>query len=300
MPLPPNDTAPDSGVIHNIGYRGYQGPRLGRGYATGALFVQGLRAAYGLGRSGKSKVLPMLVAAALALPALVIVAVAIIMKLDKLSVGYADYISLSVMGIFVLMFLAAQAPVLMSRDLRHNTVPLYFSRPITRTDYVQARFLAMAAALMLLMTVPLVLLYLGALLAGLPFGENTGQFAQGLFAALLYSVLYSAIGLLIAAATPRRGFGVAAIMGVMFVSIPLVGIVYGLSSGVGPAPESANWAALLSPSTVVHGLVNEMFSITTGGSLHAPGGIGIAVFALETAVLTGGSYWLLLRRYRNI
>ncbi|WP_457033274.1 ABC transporter permease [Kitasatospora sp. P5_F3] len=299
MSLPP-DTAPDSGVIHNIGYRGYQGPRLGRGYATGALFVQGLRAAYGLGRSGKSKVLPMLVAAALALPALVIVALAIITKSDDLGVGYADYISLSVMGIFVLMFLAAQAPVLMSRDLRHNTVPLYFSRPITRVDYVQARYLAMAAALMLLMTVPLVLLYLGALLAGLPFGENTEHFAQGLFAALLYSVLYSAIGLLIAAATPRRGFGVAAIMGVMFVSIPLVGIVFGLSSGVGPAPESANWAAVLSPSTVVHALVNEMFSITTGGSLHAPGGLGIAVFALETAVLTGGSYWLLLRRYRNI
>ncbi|WP_405018550.1 ABC transporter permease [Kitasatospora sp. NBC_00070] len=300
MSLPP-DTAPDSGVIHNIGYRSYQGPRLGRGYATGALFVQGLRAAYGLGRSGKSKVLPMLVAAALALPALIFVAVAIITKSDKLAVGYADYISLSVMGIFVLLFLAAQAPVLMSRDLRHNTVPLYFSRPITRGDYVQARFLAMAAALMLLMTVPLVLLYVGALLAGLPFGENTGHFAQGLFAALIYSALYSAIGLLIAAATPRRGFGVAAIMGVMFVSIPLVGIVYGLGSpGVGPAPESANWAAVLSPSTLVHGLVNEIFSITTGGSMHAPGGLGIAVFALETAVLTGGSYWLLQRRYRNI
>jgi ABC-2 type transport system permease protein len=301
MSLPPRDTAPDSGVIHDIGYRGYQGTRLGRGYATRSLFVQGLRAAYGLGRSGKSKVLPMLVAAALALPASVIVAVAIVMKLDRLAVGYTDYISPTSTGIFVLIFLASQAPVLMSRDLRHNTVPLYFSRPITRGDYVKARFLAMAAALMLLMTLPLVLLYLGALLAGLPFGENTGDFAQGLFAALLYSALYSAIGLLIAAATPRRGFGVAAIMGVMFVSIPLVGIVYGLSSaGVGPAPESANWAALLSPGTVVHALVNEVFSITTGGTLHAPGGLGIAVFALETALLTGGSYWLLLRRYRNI
>lgn len=188
----------------------------------------------------------------------------------------------------------------MSRDLRHNTVPLYFSRPITRGDYVKARFLAMAAALMLLMTVPLVVLYLGALLAGLPFGENTAHFGQSLVAAALYSVLYSAIGLLIAAATPRRGFGVAAIMGVMFVSSLLAGIVYGLGSGVGPAPESANWAAVLSPSTVSQALVNEVFSITTGGSMHAPGGLGIAVFALETAVLIGGSYWLLLRRYRNI
>ncbi|BFV58161.1 ABC transporter permease [Kitasatospora sp. CMC57] len=298
MPLPPESRTPDSGVIHNIGYRGYQGPRLGRGYATRSLLVQGLRAAYGLGRSGKSKVLPMLVAAVLALPAVVIVAVGIITKADRLALGYPEY--LEVLGIFPLIFLASQAPVLMSRDLRHHTVPLYFSRPITRGDYVRARFLAMAAAMMLLMTVPLVVLYLGALLTGLPFGSNTGHFAQGLFAALLYSLLYSAVGLLIAAATPRRGFGVAAIMGVMFVSNLLAGILYGFGGGVGPAPESANWVAVLSPTTLVQGLVNELFSITSGGSMHAPGGLGLAVFALETAVLIGGSYRLLLRRYRNI
>lgn len=301
MSLPPKETAPDSGVIHNIGYRSYQGPRLGRGYATRSLFVQSLRAAYGLGRSGKSKVLPMLVAATLAVPALVMVAVAVITGATELPVGYPQYLSLAVMGIFPLIFLASQAPVLMSRDLRHHTVPLYFSRPITRVDYVRAKFLAMTAAMMLLMTVPLVVLYLGALLAGLPFGENTGHFGQGLLAALLYSVLYSAVGLLIAAATPRRGFGVAAIMGVMFVGSMLAGIIYGLTGGArSPTPDSANWAALLSPHTVAEALVNELFSITAVGSMNAPGGLGIAVFALEVVVLIAGSYGLLLRRYRNI
>ncbi|MER5861858.1 ABC transporter permease [Kitasatospora sp. NPDC002040] len=299
MSLPPEPTAPDSGVIHNIGYRGYQGPRLGRGFATRSLFVQGLRGAYGLGRSGKSKVLPMLVAAALALPAVVFVAVAIITKSEELGLGYPQY--LEVFGIFALIFLASQAPVLMSRDLRHSTVPLYFSRPITRADYVRAKFAAMTAAMMLLMTVPLVLLYLGALLAGLPFGSNSTHFCQGLFAALLSSVLYSALGLLIAAATPRRGFGVAAIMGVMIVSRLLAGIIYSLGGGVtSPTPESANWAAMLSPGTAAEGLVNELFSIRAGGSLHAPGTLGLVVFAIEIAVMIGGSYWLLLRRYRNI
>ena len=47
-------------VIHNIGYRHYDGPRLGRAYARRSLFSQSLRGAYGLGRSAKSKVLPML------------------------------------------------------------------------------------------------------------------------------------------------------------------------------------------------------------------------------------------------
>lgn len=34
--------------IHNIGYRGYDGPRLGRAYARRSLFSQSLRGAYGL------------------------------------------------------------------------------------------------------------------------------------------------------------------------------------------------------------------------------------------------------------
>ena len=64
-PAPP--TAGPTGSIYDIGYRGYDGPRLGRRHAFATLFVGGLRATFGLGRSGRAKIVP---AFCLALPAI--------------------------------------------------------------------------------------------------------------------------------------------------------------------------------------------------------------------------------------
>jgi ABC-2 type transport system permease protein len=41
-------------VIHDIGYRHYDGPRLGRPYAIRSLYLHNLRAAYGRPRRGPS------------------------------------------------------------------------------------------------------------------------------------------------------------------------------------------------------------------------------------------------------
>ncbi|GAA0679890.1 ABC transporter permease [Kitasatospora atroaurantiaca] len=293
-------TAADSGVIHNIGYRGYDGPRLGRSYATRSLFVQSLRAAYGLGRSGKSKVLPMLMLTLPVLVAVMVVVIAIINQADTLAVDYPQF--LNTVGLLMQIFLAAQAPVLLSRDLRHNTVPLYFSRPITRGDYVRAKFAAMVSAMLIIMVVPLLVLYVGSILAGQGLGHNTGHFLYGLFAALLYAVLYSAIGLLIAASTPRRGFGVAAIMGVLVISNILAGIIYGLNGGMHQElSESANWAAVISPSMLVDGFVNKVCGLVTDPNvIHAPSALAAVVFAAEIVVITAASYWFIDRRYRKI
>lgn len=47
-----------TGVIHDIGYQRYTGPRLGRRHVFGALYLHGLRTAFGLGRSAKAKIFP--------------------------------------------------------------------------------------------------------------------------------------------------------------------------------------------------------------------------------------------------
>ena len=66
----------ERGVIHDIGYRHYDGPRLGRGYVQRSLFTETLRGSYGLGRAARTKVVPMLLLAAMCVPALVLVVVA--------------------------------------------------------------------------------------------------------------------------------------------------------------------------------------------------------------------------------
>ncbi|GAA2105469.1 ABC transporter permease [Kitasatospora saccharophila] len=289
------------GVIHDIGYRPYTGPRLGRRYATRSLYVQSLRAAFGLGRSGRSKVLPFLLLGGMAAPSLAMLAIALFTQQKSMPMDYADY--LASFSVLPQIFLAAQAPVLMSRDLRHHVVPLYFSRPATRGDYVAAKFAAMFSALLIVLALPLLLLFTGALLAEFPVGDNLVHLLYGLVAAVLYALLYSSIGLLIAALTPRRGFGVAAIMGLLMITRALAMITFALNRGYDPLRESdSSWAFLISPSTLVEALVNRLFSLGDGGSalLYAPGTGGALVFLVVLLALTAGGHALTLRRYRNV
>ena len=58
---PADTTAAPTGVIHDIGYQRYTGPRLGRRQVFGALYLHGVRTVFGLGRSAKAKIFPWLV-----------------------------------------------------------------------------------------------------------------------------------------------------------------------------------------------------------------------------------------------
>ena len=84
---------PRTGVIYDLGYRPYDGPRTGAGAIAGSLFLAGFRNAFGLGRSGKSKVLPFLLLGLNLLPAVIVVGVMVIVGLDELPVDYARYAS---------------------------------------------------------------------------------------------------------------------------------------------------------------------------------------------------------------
>ncbi|MBZ4323206.1 ABC transporter permease [Streptomyces huiliensis] len=296
--MPPETTAASAqDVIHNIGYRPYTGPRLGRGYARRALWSQSLRGAYGLGRSAKSKVLPMTLLAVMCAPAAIIVAVAITTKMNDLPVEYTRYAILlqAVIG----LYLASQAPQAVSRDLRFRTIPLYFSRPIERVDYVLAKYAALASALFLLTAAPLLILYVGALLAKLGFAAQTKAFAQGLVSVALLSLLFAGLGLVVAALTPRRGFGVAAVIAVLTISFGAVSTVQGIAYARDNT-DVIGWLGLFSPITLVDGVQTAFLDATSsfpGG--NGPGtGAGL-VYLLVVLALIAGSYALLMRRYRK-
>ncbi|MGW6400149.1 ABC transporter permease [Streptomyces sp. NPDC055134] len=284
--------------IHNIGYRHYDGPRLGRAYARRSLFSQSLRGAYGLGRSAKSKVLPMLLFVVMCAPALIMVAVAVTTKMKDLPVDYTRYAILlqAVIG----LYLASQAPQSVSRDLRFKTVPLYFSRPIERGDYVLAKFAAMTSALFALTAAPLIVLYVGALLAKLDFAEQTKGFAQGLVSVALLSLLFAGIGLVVSAVTPRRGFGIAAVIAVMTISYGAVSTVQAIADSQDNG-GAITWLGLFSPVTLIDGVQTAFLGATSafpGG--HGPStGQGV-VYLLVVLGLIAGCYGLLMRRYRKV
>ncbi|MFE9258478.1 ABC transporter permease [Streptomyces sp. NPDC006879] len=291
--------APETSTqIHNIGYRSYDGARLGRAYARRSLFSQSLRSAYGLGRSAKSKVLPMLLFGVMVLPAAIVVAVAVANPLaTDLPMKYTAYALF--LQMVIALYLAAQAPQAVSLDLRFKTVPLYFSRPIERVDYVLAKFAAMTTALFLLTATPLVVLYIGALLAKFDFADQTKGFAQGLVSVLLLSVLLAGIGLVMAALTPRRGFGVAAVIALMVIPYGAVSTVRAIAHQTG-STDVVPWLGLFSPITLIDGVQTAFL----GADSAFPGGTGPGagmgmVYLLAVIAVIAGCYGVLMARYRK-
>jgi ABC-2 type transport system permease protein len=150
-----------AGAIYDIGYRRYEGVRLGRSHAFRALFSHSLRAAFGMNRGGRALVAPWALFALAALPAVFQVVIGSLSQGQVQLVSYHDYFE--PVHFLIALFCAGQAPELVSTDQRHQVLPLYFSRALRRSDYALARLAAMVAALFILAATPLLVLFVGRL-----------------------------------------------------------------------------------------------------------------------------------------
>ena len=286
---------PNAGVIHDIGYRHYDGERRGRGYIRRSLFVDSLKGAYGMGRSARYKVLPMILLAVMCLPAGAIVAITAVTDADGLAGDYTSY--LLNLQMVVLIFVASQAPATASRDLRFGVMSLYFSRPLGRADYVGAKYAAMASALFVLTAAPLTIMFVGALIVGLSFTEQIPDYLRALVGAGLLSVILGGIGLVIAAITPRRGLAVAAIIAFLLVLAGVQGIVQEIA--VSEGFDGAGYLSMLSPFTLAHGIQSTLLGAESVLP-EPPGGTGALVFTIAAVGLSAASYGALLWRYRSV
>jgi ABC-2 type transport system permease protein len=259
--------------------------------------VESLRAAYGLGRKFGRKAIPMLLLAAMCLPALIMVMVVTLTGLRGLPVSYATY--LVNVQVLAAIFVAAQAPVLVSRDLRSRVVTLYFSRPLDRARYVQAKFIAMAVATFAVLAAPLLVLFLGTLLAKLPIEDQLPDFLRALGIAVGIAVLLAGIALLIAAVVPRRGLGVAAIVAVLLVSGGVQGALRAIGAEV-DADALVTYSPLVSPFTIVDTGADYLFDAGSGLSAGPQELTTGLIFAATWLALVAGTYFLLVLRYRKV
>ena len=283
-----------TGAIHDIGYRHYDGPRLGAGYIARSLYVDTLRGAYGLGRSARTKVMPFLLLSLMVLPAVAIGIVTSYFKLTTLPIGYTSYaFSFQVV---ITIFLGSQAPAAMSRDLRFRVAALYFSRPLSRQQYVQAKFAGMATALFILVGLPVTLLFAGAVLADLPFDDQWPDYLRAMGGAAVLAVVLAGIGLVVASLTPRRGLGVAAVVGVLLVTSGIQATVRAMAEEFG-SDTFAGYAGLISPFTLMDGVMAGPLGAVSVMATPPEGLAMATVFCLVAALLVVGSYVALVRRY---
>jgi ABC-2 type transport system permease protein len=308
------------GVIHDRGYRRYDGPRLGRLEIIRALVWHSFRSALGIGRGPKAKIMPIIAFVALCLPAIInAVSVA---KNSGMIVSYGTY-SYPLRVIVLTIFVAVQAPELVSRDLRSRVLPLYFSRPMRRGDYPMAKYLAFAAATLLLVELPLLLLYLGTIVSS-KSGEiwpQTRGLLGGLAIGLMWTLLVAAIGLAIASLTGRRAYATGAVAIFFFLTFVLAQVIQQISGShngpvlAGTQPLSQRLPGLINPFTTLQGIrewiagapkLPRGFLGGPGGPIANPkdypipypGGAGAAYIAVAVALLVV-SFAILAIRYRK-
>jgi ABC-2 type transport system permease protein len=287
------------GVIHDLGYRGYDGPRLGRAQIVRALTWHSFRSAFGIGRGVKGKVVPVLVFVAMCLPALVN-AFAVARGSQRLF-GY-DVYTPDLRVALVTIFIAAQAPELVSRDLRSRVLPLYFCRPLRRGDYPLAEYLALTGALLIVIEVPLLILYVGTIASaqgGSAVWAETRALIPGLGVGLMWAVLFAAVGLVLASLTGRRAYstGIVAISCVLTFFLAL--LLIQAEGGTSATATGARTGGLFSPFTLLDGVRVWLGGDAKTGFVADPGRYGplygvLAVLFL--AACLGG----LAARYRKV
>jgi ABC-2 type transport system permease protein len=291
-------------VIHDIGYQRYDGPRLRRPAIVRALAWHSFRSAFGFGRSAKAKIVPAIALVALLLPA--VINAVNVSGGNPRTLGYDTYVA-GLRILIMLIFVAVQAPELVSRDLRSRVLPLYFSRPLRPVDYPVAKYLAFTAACLVMIELPLLLLYVGTIVSvhgGSAVWAETRALIPGLLVGLMWAVVIAAIGLALACLTGRRAFATGAIAIFFFLTEILAVILLHAETRGDPAAltnasTAVKVAGLFSPFTLFDGVRRWL----GGGGGHQalvpdPGSFGV-VYAIVLVALLAACLLGLAARYRK-
>jgi ABC-2 type transport system permease protein len=296
----PEQAAPQpTGQIHDLGYRRYDGPRLGRGQIVRALTWHSFRSAWGFGRGAKAKIVPILMFIAMCLPALVnAFAVA---RGNAPLFGYDVYVP-TLRVFVVVIFLAAQAPELVSRDLRSRVLPLYFSRPLRRDDYPLAKYLALTGALLVLIEIPLIILYAGNIASAKNthgVWVQTRELIPGLGMGLVWAVLMAAIALVLASFSGRRAYATGIVAISCVITWVLATLLIQTEGGFGSTDAGAQLGGLLSPFTIIDGV-----RIWLGGKNQGLDPVNLGhygpLYGIVTLILLAACLGGLAARYRKV
>ena len=304
--------APGAGVIHDIGYQTYDGPRLGRGNIGLALCWHSLRSAFGIGRGAKAKIIPVITFVIMCSPAVINAVVMALGRSHARVYSYDSYVG-TLRVLVLLVFIAAQAPELVSRDLRSRVLPLYFARPIRRPDYPAAKYAAFVLACLAMIDIPVLLLYVGTIMqvhGAAAIWAQTRAVVPGLLVGLMWAVVLAAVGLALACVSGRRAFSTGSVAIFLFMTWTLTTVLTKIAATTGPhgtgthlssaaqISAAAHLFGLISPFTVLDG-VRQWLGGTSPGIVASPGGYGAAYGVMLLAFL-GVSLAALVRRYESV
>jgi ABC-2 type transport system permease protein len=290
-----------TGSIYDLGYRRYDGPRLGRRHAVASLVRHSLRSVLGLGRGGRAKLLPAICIGMPAIIALLLIGVRALAArggLDSSQIVPGHEGLYPTIWVFPVLFVAAQAPELLGRDQRYRVLTLYFSRALRRPDYALGKLVALSLGVFAILFVPHLVMSVGSILLTAntsdAIGKELGVLPAIVGSSAVIGIVASALALAISSFTPRRAYATAAIFGAFIVPGIVAAIVIGLD--LGTASQSV---VLLDVGALLDG-ANAWFFGVDPSTAAAVSGISTEILLIGSLVLGGLSIATLVARYQRI
>lgn len=295
-----------TGTVFDIGYQRYTGIREGRGRARRAMAKDGLRAALGLGRPPRAKLLPWFFLFVLVFIGLVMAIVA--GAADRLmGPGAAERMDLpshvdyyGAASIIMFVFAAVVAPELLCRDRREGVINLYLVRPLTGSDYIGSRWLAFFLVMLAAAWLPQLILFLGLAGGDAAPLEYLKKYwldvPRFLAAGLAFAAYLTTLSLLVASFTSRRAYASVFLVGLVAITAPFT---LGLSQEIeGPVGQWISMFALtnipLHLNDVIFGEMSELTEGIPGAKLS---GMAKTVWYLLWTIVPGVFLW---SRYRRL
>ena len=298
-------SAPRAGTVFDIGYQRYTGSREGRRRGRTAVFKDGLRSAFGLGRGSRAKVLPWLFIGILNFIALIMAMIAGAAEraggegtAERLNLpSHSDFYGIASIILFV--FAAVVGPELLCRDRREGTINLYLVRPLTGSDYVLSRWAAFLVVMLATACVPQVLLFTGLAMGdpspGAYVAAHWLDIPRFLLAGLAVAAYMTTLALLTASFTTRRAFASVFLVGLFVISTPFTA---GLAAEIGGTV--GQWISMFNLTNIpvhvndlIFGEVSEITEDAPAGEL--PGWVLVGWY-LAWTLIPGAILWARYRR----
>ena len=288
---------PRSGNIYDLGYRHYEGVRLGRQAAVVSLYLYTLRGSFGLGRRTGAKIMPIAITIIAFIPAVVQLGIAGLLTTQVEIIRPENYFEF--VQVPVALFCAAVAPEICGRDMRQRTLSLYFSRALSRVDYALAKLAAFTTALMLVTLVPQAVLVIGNGLASDDLveylGDNWADLPRTIGGGVAIAATAAAVSLAIASQTSRRSYATVAVVAWFLLTLPISAILIFEIGGGGQL------AVLFSPFFFLEGAVLWIFDVRPGiDSAPREAGFPMWTYGLAVVAHVAAGTAVTVRRFMRI
>lgn len=282
-------------AVYKRGYQRYDGPRLGHFHR----FLVMPR--YGWSKLLEQRLVIILMAVSMLWPLICGCFIYISNHADLLSSfggggirkllaidGKFFLVFMNVQAVFAVLLSALTGPGLIAPDLANNALPLYFSRPLTRFDYVTSRMTVLAGLLSFITWLPGMFLFvLQSGMAGGSWAWNHWQYAFGIFAGFaLWILMLSLVAMASSAYVKWRIVAGALVLGFFFLTAGVAQMINGVLR--------VEWGVLVNPAKFMYTIWCGLLQV------DAPDGPGMWECISAAAALVALLVWVLERKLRPV